>query len=67
MTHRATLVSERIYDWTTVAHDTTGLPEGWAHWLLVRLQTEPGPGVGDHEIPQVGGVGDQVIPHPAIT
>jgi hypothetical protein len=23
--------------------------------------------VGDHEIPQVGGVGDQVIPHPAIT
>ena len=23
--------------------------------------------VGDHEIPQVGGVGDHVIPHPAIT
>jgi hypothetical protein len=23
--------------------------------------------VGDHEIPQVGGFGDQVIPHPAIT
>jgi hypothetical protein len=23
--------------------------------------------VGDHEIPQVGGVGDRVIPHPAIT
>jgi hypothetical protein len=23
--------------------------------------------VGDHEIPQVGGVRDQVIPHPAIT
>ena len=26
-----------------------------------------GPTVGDHEIPQVGGVGDHVIPHPAIT
>jgi SRSO17 transposase len=35
---------ERIYDWTTVTLDTTGLPEGWAHWLLVRRQTEPGPG-----------------------
>jgi hypothetical protein len=23
--------------------------------------------VGDHETPQVGGVGDQVIPHPAVT
>jgi hypothetical protein len=23
--------------------------------------------VGDHEIPQVGGVRDHVIPHPAIT
>jgi hypothetical protein len=23
--------------------------------------------VGDHEIPQVGGVGDHVIPHPAVT
>jgi SRSO17 transposase len=35
---------ERIYDWTTVTLDTTGLPAGWAHWLLVRRQTEPGPG-----------------------
>ena len=35
---------ERIYDWTTVTLDTTGLPEGWAHWLLVRRQTESGPG-----------------------
>jgi hypothetical protein len=25
------------------------------------------PTVGDHEIPQAGGVGDHVIPHPAIT
>jgi hypothetical protein len=25
------------------------------------------PRVGDHEIPQVGGVCDHVIPHPAIT
>ncbi len=24
-------------------------------------------GVGDHEIPQVGGFGDHVIPHPAVT
>jgi hypothetical protein len=27
----------------------------------------PGLIVGDHEIPQVGGVRDHVIPHPAIT
>jgi SRSO17 transposase len=35
---------ERIYDWTTVTLDTTGLPAGWAHWLLVRRQSEPGSG-----------------------
>ncbi len=31
---------ERVYDWTAIALDTTGLPEGWGHWLLVRRQTE---------------------------
>jgi SRSO17 transposase len=31
----------RVYDWTAVALDTAGLPEGWGHWLLVRRQTEP--------------------------
>jgi len=31
---------ERIYDWTAVTLDTTGLPDGWAHWLLVRCQTD---------------------------
>lgn len=35
---------ERIYDWTTVALDPAGLPDGWGHWLLVRRQTEPGEG-----------------------
>jgi SRSO17 transposase len=35
---------ERLYDWTAVALDTAGLPPGWGHWLLVRRQTEPGPG-----------------------
>ena len=35
---------ERIYDWTAVALDPAGLPDGWGHWLLVRRQTEPGPG-----------------------
>jgi SRSO17 transposase len=35
---------ERVYDWTAVALDPTGLPEGWGHWLLVRQQTEPGEG-----------------------
>jgi hypothetical protein len=30
-------------------------------------EREPDQCVGDHEIPQVGGFGDQVIPHPAIT
>ena len=32
---------ERIYDWTAIALDPTGLPEGWGHWLLVRQQVEP--------------------------
>jgi len=35
---------ERVYDWTAVTLDTTGLPAGWGHWLLVRRQTEPGEG-----------------------
>lgn len=35
---------ERIYDWTAVALDTAGLPDGWGHWLLVRRQTDPSPG-----------------------
>jgi SRSO17 transposase len=35
---------ERIYDWTAVILDPAGLPTGWGHWLLVRRQTEPGPG-----------------------
>jgi hypothetical protein len=32
---------ERIYDWTAVRLDPAGLPNGWAHWLLVRQQTTP--------------------------
>jgi SRSO17 transposase len=32
---------ERVYDWTAVALDPTGLPDGWGHWLLVRQQVEP--------------------------
>jgi SRSO17 transposase len=32
---------ERIYDWTAVALDPAGLPDGWGHWLLVRQQVEP--------------------------
>lgn len=32
---------ERIYDWTAIALDPTGLPTGWGHWLLVRQQVEP--------------------------
>jgi SRSO17 transposase len=35
---------ERVYDWTAVALDPAGLPDGWGHWLLVRQQTEPGEG-----------------------
>lgn len=31
----------RIYDWTAVALDPAGLPEGWSQWLLVRQQVEP--------------------------
>jgi SRSO17 transposase len=29
---------ERLYDWTVLALDPAGLPEGWGHWLLVRRQ-----------------------------
>jgi SRSO17 transposase len=35
---------ERDYDWTAVALDTTGLPDGWGHWLLVRRQVQPAEG-----------------------
>lgn len=35
---------ERDYDWTAIALDTAGLPDGWGHWLLVRRQTRPGEG-----------------------
>lgn len=28
----------RLYDWTAVALDPAGLPDGWGHWLLVRRQ-----------------------------
>jgi hypothetical protein len=38
----------RDYDWTAVAldshADTSGLPEGWGHWLLVRRQVQPADG-----------------------
>ena len=40
----------REYDWIAVALDPTGLPEGWGHWLLVRRQTEPGPGKTHREL-----------------
>jgi SRSO17 transposase len=32
---------ERVYDWTAIALDPAGLPDGWGHWLLVRQQTAP--------------------------
>jgi SRSO17 transposase len=35
---------ERLYDWTVLALDPAGLPEGWGHWLLVRRQVNPPPG-----------------------
>jgi SRSO17 transposase len=35
---------ERDYDWTVIALDTGGLPEGWGHWLLVRRQVQPAEG-----------------------
>jgi len=34
----------RVYDWTAVALDPAGLPDGWGHWLLVRQQVEPSEG-----------------------
>jgi hypothetical protein len=40
----ATAHGERVYDWTAIALDPAGLPDGWAHWRLVRQQTEPGRG-----------------------
>jgi SRSO17 transposase len=35
---------ERLYDWTVLTLDPTGLPAGWGHWLLVRRQITPAPG-----------------------
>jgi SRSO17 transposase len=39
---------DREYDWTAVAldadPDTSGLPDGWGQWLLVRRQVEPAEG-----------------------
>jgi SRSO17 transposase len=40
----------REYDWTAVMLDPSGLPEGWGHWLLVRRQTQPGPGKTHREL-----------------
>jgi len=35
---------QRLYDWTILALDPAELPDGWAHWLLVRRQINPLPG-----------------------
>jgi SRSO17 transposase len=35
---------DRLYDWTVLALDTTGMPTQWGHWLLVRRQLNPVPG-----------------------
>jgi SRSO17 transposase len=39
---------ERDYDWTAVVldsdPDSSGLPDGWGHWLLVRRQVAPADG-----------------------
>jgi len=40
----------REYDWAMVALDPAGLPAGWGHWLLVRRQTQPGPGKQRREL-----------------
>jgi hypothetical protein len=44
----------RDYDWTAVALDshaeTSGLPDGWGHWLLVRRQVQPAEGKTTHEL-----------------
>lgn len=32
---------ERLYDWAVLALDSTDLPAGWGHWLLVRRQPDP--------------------------
>jgi SRSO17 transposase len=40
----------REYDWVAVVLDPTGLPAGWGHWLLVRRQTQPGPGKTHREL-----------------
>jgi SRSO17 transposase len=39
-----------VYDWTAIALDTAGLPDGWGHWLLVRRQAEPSPGKAVREL-----------------
>lgn len=41
---------ERLYDWAVITLDSTRatdvLPAGWGHWLLVRRQIDPVPGIG---------------------
>jgi SRSO17 transposase len=41
---------DREYDWTAVALDASGLPEGWGHWLLVRRQVQPSEGKTAREL-----------------
>jgi SRSO17 transposase len=57
---------ERVYDWTTVALDTAGLPHGWGHWLLVRRQTEPPEGKTVRELAFYRCAGPAATPLPEL-
>ena len=56
----------REYDWVAVALDPTGLPPGWGHWLLVRRQTEPGPGKTHRELAFYRCAGPAATPLPEL-
>jgi SRSO17 transposase len=57
---------ERDYDWTAVALDTTGLPQGWGHWLLVRRQTHPGEGTRYRDVAFYRCAGPAATPLPEL-
>jgi len=67
------LIVDRFLDWLMLLGRASSSKDVellvLRHEVAVLRRTNPKPrlDVGDHEIPQVGGVGDHVIPHPAIT
>jgi transposase len=58
--------AQEITTYSTMTRSLLGLADRLRELGVTRVVMEA-TSVGDHEIPQVGGVGDHVIPHPAVT